>query len=81
MRKTVEKQAFDFNVNPNKRTQKEEDTAKVQLQHLELSFLIFLAVIISILVPFFLAEVLMSYFIIHINIKNGKLDIQTGTLI
>ena len=46
----------NFNINPNKRTQLEEDTMKVQFKHLELSFLVYTIVIGSIVIPSIVLE-------------------------
>ena len=63
MRKNIQRPMYDFKVNPNKRTQREEDTTKVQFQHLELSFQIYLTCFVAILIPTFLAEISRAWFI------------------
>ena len=61
MEENIFKPAYDFKVNPNKRTGYEEDTMKVQFQHLELAMLIFVIILASIDIPIFLMELLKVY--------------------
>ena len=72
MRQNIEKPRYDFTLNPNKRTQHEEDTAKVQFQHLELSFQVFLFVLLPILSLTFLAELGRYRFVKKWKVTHGK---------
>ena len=57
------KPAYDFTINPHKRTGDEEDNMKVQFQHLELAMLIYLIVLVSVVIPSLLMEITKAYVI------------------
>ena len=54
----MEKPAYDFKINPNKRTKADEKLAKVEFKHLELTFLVQLIICVGILIPAILFELI-----------------------
>ena len=69
MEENIYKPAYNFKVNPNKRTGYEEDNMKVQFQHLELALLLYLITSVSISIPTFLMEILKVFVIDVIHWK------------
>ena len=67
--------AYDFGINPHKRTPNEEDTQKVSFIHLELSFLVYIFTWIGILLPSIFLELLL-YKIKKHRIRKAKIKQQ-----
>ena len=78
IKRDVFKAAYDFKINPHKRTPEEEDTTKVGFRHLELSFQFYILIWSLILIPSLFFEMFLAKLMEQILKKLRKWLRKTG---